>query len=161
VSGISSARGEAIVLDTPSNLTAAGDEDYVVIIPRAWISVIQPLIAHREAQGHRVLVAPIEDVYDEFSGGRRWPHAIRSFLRTLFATRDPAPSFLLLVGDATDGFDNRLEGSDPNWVPTQTIFSSSYLTVQGPELVASDHWFVDNLTGTESRHAHRPVPVGV
>ncbi len=148
VRSIDLALGEQITVDSPSDLAAPGDQDYVIVIPREWIETIQPLIALRESQGHSVLVAPIEDLYDEFSGGRRWPHAIRSFLRALFASRDPAPSFLLLVGDATDGFDNGFETSDPNWVPTQTVFSNSYLTSQGPELVASDQWFVDNLTGT-------------
>ncbi len=156
IRGIDPALGEEIVLDTPSDLAALGNQDYVIVIPREWIDTIQPLVAQRESQGHHVLVAPIEDVYDEFSGGRRWPHAIRSLLRTLFATRDPGPSFLLLVGDATDGFDNRFETSDPNWVPTQTVFSNSYLTSQGPELVASDQWFVDNLAGTGENLDYMP-----
>ncbi len=156
IRGIDPALGEEIVLDTPSDLAAPGNQDYVIVIPREWIDTIQPLVAQRESQGHHVLVAPIEDVYDEFSGGRRWPHAIRSLLRTLFATRDPGPSFLLLVGDATDGFDNRFETSDPNWVPTQTVFSNSYLTSQGPELVASDQWFVDNLAGAGENLDYMP-----
>ncbi|MBM3288501.1 MAG: hypothetical protein FJY88_14315, partial [Candidatus Eisenbacteria bacterium] len=151
VGAVDPAAGEGISLDISSDLASPGDHDYVVIVPREWIPTVQPLIDHREGQGHRVLVAPIEDVYDEFSGGRRWPHAIRSFLRRLFATRDLPPSFLLLVGDATDGFDNEFSFSDPNWVPTQTIFSDSYLAYHGPELVASDQWFVDNLVGTGER----------
>ncbi|MBD3162463.1 MAG: hypothetical protein GF346_08905, partial [Candidatus Eisenbacteria bacterium] len=142
---------DRIARDVPSDLAGPGDEDYVVIVPREWIPNLQEWIGHRESEaggGHRILVAPIEDVYDEFSGGRRWPHAIRSFLRTLFRTRAVPPAYLLLVGDATDAFDNDLVSSDPNWVPTQTMFSNSYTSYQGPELIASDQWFVDDLVGT-------------
>lgn len=150
------ARPEKIVESAGNDLLAPGDQDYVIVIPRDWIATIQPLIAQREAQGHRILVAPIEDIYDQFSGGRHWPHAIRSFLRALFRTRIPGPSFLLLVGDATDVFDSPTMDSDsgdldhpnpssaPNFVPTQTVFTDSFGD-QGPDLNASDQWFVDNL----------------
>ncbi len=145
---------ERFAIPSSTDLLAQGVADYVIVIPAAWAPSIQPLVDHRESQGHRVLVAPIEDVYDQFSGGRHWPHAIRSLLRALFRTQTPAPSFLLLVGDASDAFDTPLRGeadgaaiSAPNWVPTQTMFSESY-TGQGPELISSDQWFVDNLTGT-------------
>jgi|GEM_PF-5309700 len=148
-------RPERIAASPGNDLLAPGDQDYVVVIPRAWISAIQPLVDHRAAQGHRVLIAPIEDIYDQFSGGRHWPHAVRSFLRALFRTRTTAPAFLLLAGDASDVFDNPLTDQDmggplskPNWVPTQTMFSGSYAMGIGPELVASDQWFVDNLSGT-------------
>lgn len=148
---------ERFVLPGGSDLLAAGNPDFIVILPAAWRASMQPWVEHREAQGHRVLLASIEDVFDQFSGGRRWPHAIRSFLRALFRSQTPAPSFLLLVGDASDVFDSPLRSeadggaiSAPNWVPTQTMFSESY-TGQGPELISSDQWFVDNLTGTGER----------
>lgn len=129
-------------------LASPGDQDYVVIAPRAWFDSLEPLLEHRASQGRRILRAPIEDVYAEFAGGHRWPHAMRSFLRTLFRTRGVAPSYLLLVGDASDGFDNKLPDSDPNFVPTQTMFSNSYTGREGPELGATDQWFVDNLAGS-------------
>jgi hypothetical protein len=130
------------------SLAAPGDEDYVVIAPRAWFPALEPLLEHRVSQGHRILRAPIEDVYTEFGGGHRWPHAMRTFLRTLFRTRSVGPSYLLLVGDATDGFDNAIPFSDPNFVPTQTMFSNSYTGREGAELGATDQWFVDKLTGS-------------
>jgi hypothetical protein len=157
VSTISSIpKPEAITESTGNDLLSSTDADYIVIVPRMWTTVIQPLVDHRTTQGHRVLVAPIEDVYDQFSGGRHWPHAVRSFMRALFRVNGIAPSFLLLAGDASDVFDNPLISSEdeipmssPNFVPTQTVYSSSFKLL--PELVASDQWFVDNLTGTGER----------
>jgi hypothetical protein len=144
----------AIVPGSTTDLLAPFAADYVMVIPRAWIPTAQPLIDQRTAQGHTVLVAAIEDVYDQFSGGRHWPHAIRSMLRAFFRANTLGPSYLCLVGDGSEVFDNPLasetEGyaiSAPNWVPTQTMFSQSY-SGQGPELVTTDQWFVDNLIGT-------------
>lgn len=144
----------AIALRGATDLLAQGPADYIMVIPRAWIATAQPLIDQRSAQGHTVLVAPIEDVFDQFSGGRHWPHAIRSFMRAMFRTYMPGPSYLCLVGDASEVFDNPLTDeatggriSAPDWVPTQTMFSQSYST-QGPELITTDQWFVDNLLGT-------------
>ncbi len=152
----------AIVMGGGTDLLAQGPADYVMVIPRAWIPTAQPLIDHRIAQGHTVLVAPIEDVFDQFSGGRHWPHAIRSMLRALFLANTPGPSYLCLVGDATEVFDNPLVGetdgfaiSAPDWVPTQTMFSQSYAG-QGPELITTDQWFVDNLLGTGERLSFLP-----
>lgn len=142
---------DLITLDTPSDLAAPGSHDYVAIVPREWIPTLTPLLDHRRSTdggGHDVLVAAIEDVYDEFSGGRRWSHAIRSFLRTLFRTRDVPPSFLLLVGDGTNAFDNDIVNSDENWMPTITQFSAAFDGYYGHELVTSDQWFVDDLVGT-------------
>jgi hypothetical protein len=71
---------EEMVLDVPSDLAAPGEHDYVVVIPREWIPTIQPLVAHRESEqggGHRVLVAAIDDVFDEFPGGRHCRHTSR------------------------------------------------------------------------------------
>ncbi|MFB3906864.1 MAG: C25 family cysteine peptidase [Candidatus Eisenbacteria bacterium] len=140
---------ETLALAQPVDLLAGGGEDYVMIAPREWLEALQPLIDLRTSEGHHVLAAAIEDVYDQFAGGHHWPHAIRSMLRAMFRRGGGAgPSYLLLVGDASDAFDNPLVLADRNWVPTQTVFSSSYDGAQGPELVASDMWFVDNLTGT-------------
>jgi uncharacterized repeat protein (TIGR01451 family) len=61
---------------------------------------LQPLAEHYESLPDlRVKVVDVQDVYDEFSGGILYPGAIRAFLAYALANWDPAPSYVLLVGD--------------------------------------------------------------
>ncbi|HSN75631.1 MAG TPA: C25 family cysteine peptidase [Anaerolineae bacterium] len=111
--------------------------DYIAIAHPDFIDALQPLIDFRRAQGLRVAVASIEDVYDTFSGGMIDPAAIRDYM--LYARDNwpgPAPRYLLLVGDASYDYQGFLPGSTPNFVPTyllQTHFVGE---------TASDNWFV-------------------
>jgi hypothetical protein len=111
--------------------------DYIAIAHPDFIDALQPLVDFRRAQGLRVAVANIEDVYDTFSGGMIDPSAIRDYM--LYARDNwpgPAPRYLLLVGDASYDYQGFLPGSTPNFVPTyllQTHFVGE---------TASDNWFV-------------------
>lgn len=124
--------------------TSEGEEDLIIITAPEFVDGLAPLAEQRRREGLSVRVVSVQDVFDLFNGGRAWPTAIRSYLRYLFRERDLDPSFLLLVGDASDDFANVLPESARNFVPTQTVFSNAYSS-QGPELVSSDEWFVDDL----------------
>ncbi len=135
-------------------------EDLLIICHPGFSDAIEPLAQARRSQGLFVRTVSVLDVYDQFNGGRQWPEAIRSYLRYLFGTRVSPPSFLLLVGDASNDFGGVLDVSGPNLVPTQTVFSLAH-SGQGPELVSSDHWFVDNLVGTgEQLDFHPDMHIG-
>jgi hypothetical protein len=116
---------------------SAQGADYIAVTHPDFIDALQPLIDFRRAQGLRVTVASVEDVYDTFSGGMIDPAAIRDYM--LYARDNwpgPAPRFLLLVGDASYDYQGFLPGSTPNFVPTyllQTHFVGE---------TASDNWFV-------------------
>jgi hypothetical protein len=71
----------AIEPDTPSSWgTPDHAADYIAIVhPSLW-SAIDPLLAHRAAEGLAVAKVDVQDIYDEWSYGRRDPEAIRSFL---------------------------------------------------------------------------------
>lgn len=149
----------ALGLESADDLAAPGDEDLIVITHPSFAAGIEPLLAQRRAQGFRPRVADVFSIYDQFNGGRAAPTAIRSWLRYLFRTRSTPPSFLLLVGDASEDFAGVIQGqntqdgsptgpnrSGPNFVPTQTILSNAFSTQLGPEYVASDEWYVDDLS---------------
>ncbi len=111
--------------------------DYIAIAPAEFIDALQPLIDFRRAQGLRVVVASIDDVYDTFSGGMIDPAAMRDYM--IYARDNwpgPAPRFMLLAGDASYDYQGFLPGSTANFVPTyllQTHFVGE---------TASDNWFV-------------------
>jgi hypothetical protein len=89
----------AIEPDTPSSWgTPDHAADYIAIVhPSLW-SAIDPLLAHRAAEGLRIAKVDVQDIYDEWSYGRRDPEAIRSFLSYAYHhwntphARHPVPS---------------------------------------------------------------------
>jgi hypothetical protein len=93
--------------------------DYIMIVPEAFLSAVQPLAALRRSLGMHVVVATAEDVYDEFNGGRPSAAALRRFAK--YAYNRWSTRFLLLVGDATlDPLNNGgLSGRD--WIPTNPV----------------------------------------
>lgn len=120
---------------------AAGE--YAVIVPEPFLGAVAPLVQLREAQGYRVITAPLEAVFDEFNGGRRSSHAIKRFLRYGAARWNTA--FALLVGDGSED-PRRIDPlSGPDWVPVHRIMGpvrvSTATTGSFLEGVPSDPWY--------------------
>ena len=121
---------------TDLRLDAAG-ADYIIITPPEFAAAIQPLAEQRQADGLRVLVANRDDVFDSFSNGRPSPIAIRDFLRHAYDNWPaPAPRFVLLVGDASYDYRDRLNGKFKNILPTY-LLDTTYVGE-----TASDNWLV-------------------
>ena len=143
----------SITKDVAGNLSGTGNgADYILITHRdlgwdgggsayPWPSNLK---AHREAQGLRVKVVDVEDIYDEFSYGILSPQGIKDFLSYSYSNWVfPAPQYVLLVGDsAYDPKDNYGLGTI-NHVPTylaQTPFMGESLT---------DEWYV-RISGNDA-----------
>jgi hypothetical protein len=132
-------RVSSVDLKTPEG----ADEDLILIAAPEFLEAVAPLVQQRQSQGLSVRAVSIRDVFDQFNGGRPWPTAIRNYLRYLWRARTVKPSYLLLVGEASDDFAHVTHDSGPNLVPTQTVLSNAW--AEAPELVSSDEWYVDNL----------------
>ena len=79
----------------------ANQADYIVISHKDFIDSIKPLVEFRRSQGYSVIVVDIDDVYEQFNHGVFSPFAIQQFLRYAYTSwQEPAPSYVLLVGDA-------------------------------------------------------------
>ena len=88
-----------------------------------------PLADLRRTNGLRVAVCHLEDVFDQFGGGRASTDAIRRFLS--WAWEDwPAPAlrYVLLVGDATYDPQGNLGHSDRQVVPTRLVETTYFQT---------------------------------
>ena len=125
----------SIVRNEPSSLSTAAGADVVIISHPAFIAALDPLVKVRQSQGLSVLVANIDDVYDEFNYGAKDPQAIRSFLIAAKRWQTP-PRYVLLVGDASIDERVYLGMGDFDFVPTKLLMSDLLLT-------ASDTWFTD------------------
>jgi hypothetical protein len=129
---------DGLVADQPSDLqNPANGADEIIITYDDFYTDTLALAAHRQAQGLRVQVARITDVYDEFSAGIFTPWAVRDFLAYAYQNwTAPAPTYVLLVGDANLDYLDRIGTGSLNYVPTY-IFDAG-----GVGETAKDNWFV-------------------
>jgi CheY-like chemotaxis protein len=160
-----------LIEDTAADLAHnASGADYMLITHRdlgwdqngdqlAWLT---DLVAHREAQGLRVFVADIEDIYDEFSFGIKSPRALKDFLTYAYGNWTlPAPRYVLLVGDSTyDPKDLWLNSDTTAYLPTYLMFTEHkgetvtdewFVTFSGDDAVADMH--IGRLPAAEAAQA--------
>jgi hypothetical protein len=111
--------------------------DYIAITAdvEGFDKTLSPLIEHREESGLSVASVPLSQVFDEFAFGRQSPRAIRDFLAYAAAEWQPAPRYVLLVGDASYDINNFSNGENKNIFPTYLVFT------EFAGYVASDTWF--------------------
>jgi len=91
--------------------------DAVFIFPEEFRQEAERLADHRRTfSGLEVVPLSVEEVQNEFSGGKKDPTAIRNLSKMLYE-RDPQFRFLLLFGDGS--FDARdVYGLGGDWIPT-------------------------------------------
>jgi hypothetical protein len=114
-----------IVEDSVSDLRSTANEaDYLIITHPDFVDAVSPLKNHRQTQGLDVMVIDVVDIYDEFNHGILHPHAIRDFLRYAYENwATPAPSYVLLVGDANYDFKDYLGYGEPTYVPPYLLYA--------------------------------------
>lgn len=124
VDGGRARRPHLVRADRPSDWTdpsARHGADWVAIAHGNLLEELEPLAAQRRAQGLTTALVDVDDVYDEMSGGRMTPLAIRDFVRRISGLWSPAPRYLLLVGDASYDYRDFLGGVRTNLVPTLLV----------------------------------------
>ncbi|MFN7966113.1 MAG: C25 family cysteine peptidase [Acidobacteriota bacterium] len=136
-----------------SSLQGAGSgADWVIVGYRSFLDMtagsrLRQLLTQRQGQGLDTAVIDIRDVYDEFSDGIEDPEAIKKFMSYAMANWSPAPSYLVLVGDATRDYKN-FYGNSPSrqFVPTHMV---DVATDQQLSYYLSDTWFAATAPGSE------------
>ncbi|MGV3539577.1 MAG: type IX secretion system sortase PorU [Rufibacter sp.] len=102
------------------SLNTAGNLDFVIIAPPAFLPQAQRLAAHRRSKSNlAVEVVALPQVYEEFSSGRPDITAIRDFMKMLYERSNKqgdARMNLLLLGDASFDPKRRTPGNT-NFIP--------------------------------------------
>ncbi len=125
-----------------------GGADLVIITVPQFRDTLKPLVAARTAQGLRVAVLDVEQVYDAFSHGRIDPAALQALMRHARQKwTAPAPAYLLLAGDASYDPMGWLKGTESDLVPTRSV----YTTFSG--WTGSDVWYALPDDGPTTRPA--------
>ncbi|HDP98367.1 MAG TPA: T9SS type A sorting domain-containing protein [bacterium] len=130
---------KTIIKDNPSYLLSKNNQaDYLIISHPLFYNHLAALASLRQNQGLKVLTVNLEDIYDEFNHGIKSPQAIKDFLSyTFYHWRQPAPTYVLLVGDASYDYKNYLGTDYPDLTPTYLFESNVYHTE-----TSTDNWFV-------------------
>jgi hypothetical protein len=116
--------------------SSSNGADYIIITHEDLYTEALRLAGHRSTLGLRVVTVKVGDIYDEFNYGIFNPQAIRDFLTYAYEEWvAPAPTYVLLVGDATFDYKDNLGEGMVNYVPSQIVETGSFETV-------SDNWFV-------------------
>lgn len=132
-----------ILVNSPDLRSASLGADWLLIGPADLLSAAQPLLAQRQAQGLRVASVDVQDIFDQFAGGHREPQALYDFLyHAYFFWQQPAPSYVVLLGDGQYDFRNDTGYSLPNPIPPymapvdpfiiETVTDHALVTVDGP-----------------------------
>jgi hypothetical protein len=136
-----------IIPDTPSNLQShSNSADYIVVSHHDFLTAVQPLVTTRVAQGKRVALVDVQDIYDEFGYGLMSAEAIHDFLSYAYHHwQSPAPVDILLVGDGTYDMRHYLGTSMPTYLPPflemvdfdlgETAADNRFVTVQGDDIL--------------------------
>lgn len=128
--------------------------DYMLIYYDEFKAAADSLAAwRREHNGFEVQEVPISALYDQFSGGRTDPAAIRNFLRVTWTTWEKTPAYVTFLGDASYDFKNilglaapgrpgALLPSYPNSVDLGTAFTTDdwILNVDDASVVLPDFY---------------------
>lgn len=127
----------SIVADVPSNLRdSRGAADLLILTRGDFVDELEPLAALRRQQGLTVQTIDVENIYDEFSFGRKSAAAIKEFLNFANTNWRKKPQFVLLAGDATYDPKGYVFASNADVVQTKLLDAENMET-------ASDEWFVD------------------
>jgi hypothetical protein len=118
--------------------------NYLVISHPDFEGALQPLVDLREAQGHAVILATTEQVYDDFNNGMKSDEAIKRYIENAYFTRDA--DFVLLVGDANVDRRGILVDIPPSPSDVDYLPSHSFRIKEGRagynwELRADEGWF--------------------
>lgn len=146
---VRSAAGLTLVTPSDWRSTAHG-ADYLIISHGDFIEAIQPLAARRAAQGLRVAVVNVQDLYDEFAYGLPDPEGIRAFIRYAYQNwQRPAPAYVLLVGDGHYDPKNNLGRGEISYLPSyladvdpwmgETAADNRYACVDGDDIFPDLH----------------------
>ncbi|MGB8224688.1 MAG: C25 family cysteine peptidase [Polyangiales bacterium] len=107
----------AVVPHFPTSLRAPDHSvDYLIISASHLLTDAQALADLREADGYRVLLVDVDDVYWEFSDGEPDPLAIRDFLALTRQHWATGPEFVTLIGKGSLDYRD-IMGLGGNWLP--------------------------------------------
>lgn len=144
------------------NLHGLGQTDYLIVSDKTFLSAANRLADFHRQKGLRVEVVMPQQIYNEFSSGGQDLSAIRDFAKMFYdragSNEAEMPKYLLLFGDASIDYKNRLT-ANTNFVPTFES-SESEITLNG---YCTDDFFgfLDNNEDIEDYSVYNTLDLGM
>ncbi|MEO6326409.1 MAG: C25 family cysteine peptidase [Thermoanaerobaculia bacterium] len=119
--------------------------DLIIVSHERFLKASERLALARRAEGLKVAVVAVQDVYDNFRHGFIHPEALRDFL--LYANRSwkVKPRYVLFVGDASWDYNNTVvsdaDYTDWNWWP-ENPWGKNGSNVAGKTNLRNDRLFI-------------------
>jgi hypothetical protein len=137
--------------------------DLIIVTHPSFVSAANRLATlHQQKNNLRVVVATTNQIYNEFASGSQDIGAIRNFVKLFYqragADTNQMPRYLLMFGDASYDYKNRIV-KNTNYVPT-------YVTAQSVNVIngyCSDDYFsfLDDTENIENENIPNTMDVGV
>lgn len=142
------------------NLHAAAAADMIIVTNPLFKKESEELAEfHRSQDGFSVIVATTDEIFNEFSSGRQDVTAIKDYLKMFYdragTNQALMPKYLLLFGDGSYDFKNRISGNT-NFVPA---YQSSESLSPTASYVSDDYYGL--LDDNESESTTDLVDLGV
>ena len=148
---------------TNQDLHGLAQTDLIIVTHPSFISAANRLASlHQQKNNLRVVVASTTQIYNEFASGSQDIGAIRDFAKMFYqragADTNQMPRYLLLFGDASFDYKNRI-AKNTNFVPT-------YVTKQSVNVIngyCSDDYFsfLDSNENIENENIANTMDIGV
>lgn len=110
-------------VSAPTLLAGGTGARYIALAHDSLLSGAQELAALRSAR-MSAITAPLSEVWDVFNNGMRDPRAMKAYLAYAFHRWSEPPAFLCLVGDASEDHQDLLSESEPDLVPSHSLYAS-------------------------------------
>ncbi len=99
------------------NLHSFATPDFLIITHEEFLEAAQKLAAfHTESDDMDVLVVTVNQIWNEFSSGKQDVSAMRDFVRFLYKKQNDKLRYLLLFGDTSYDYKDRVQANN-NFVP--------------------------------------------
>lgn len=104
----------------PSDLrNTEQNAELIIISHNKFLSKAREYAQYKVSKGISAVVIDVEDIYKEYSYGKKTPHAIKQFLKFAYSNWTRKPKYLLLIGDASWDSRKLLKNSkSENFIPS-------------------------------------------
>jgi len=142
---------DSIVRNQNSDLrNTANAADYIIIAHPDFREAAVRLHEYRSSKldgflNPRVKTVFIQEIYNEFSNGLIDPEAVRNFIKfTMDNWNQPAPAYVVLLGDMSWDYRGKVKGSRKNFIPSipyhsirygQAVSDNMFVCVSGDDVI--------------------------
>lgn len=135
----------SIEADTPSDLKGStGPYNTLIIshesyLPPSSLELTDYADSLRGKQGYRILMADVQEVFDEFNGGIKSVEAIKRFID--YGVGHWGVEFVILVGDGSEDHKRVFSNSGIDFIPTYTYCMAALAAGYRDEVVSTDKYY--------------------